>query len=86
MSGSLPLYPWPEKYKKGDIVNCKAIKLNTFGVLVQLEKSKIQALCHISEFNSKVKMEEEIKIGKKYDFEILSIDAKKNKMTLKYVK
>ena len=81
--------PWEDiekKYKKGDIINGKAIKLNTFGVLIQLEKTKIQALCHISEFNNNIKMEEEIKIGKKYDFKILSIDAKKNKMTLKYVK
>ncbi len=76
--------PWEnieKEYKKGDIVKGKALKLNTFGVLVQLP-SKIQGLCHISEFDAKVKMEEVIEVGKEYNFQVLSLDAKGHKILL----
>jgi len=76
--------PWKdieEKYKKGDIVKGKVTKLNPFGAFVQVTP-KIQGLCHISEFNSQKKMEEKIKIGKKYNFQILEIRPEEHRMTL----
>ncbi len=79
--------PWQDiekKYKKGDKVAGKVSKINPFGAFVQIT-SKIQGLCHISEFGTKTKMEEDIKLGKKYDFQILSIDPKEHRMSLKLV-
>ncbi|MFC1629814.1 30S ribosomal protein S1 [Patescibacteria group bacterium] len=80
--------PWEnieEKYKKGDTIKGKVTKLNPFGAFVQVT-SKIQGLCHISEFGSQKNMEETIEVGKKYDFEILLIDAKEHRMSLKLIK
>src|SRR3989344_561153 len=79
--------PWlkiDEKYKKGDVVDGKVTKFNPFGVFVQLTP-EIQGLCHISEFGSQTKMQEKVEIGKKYKFEILLIDPKEHKMSLKPV-
>ena len=77
--------PWEnieEKYKKGDIVNGKATKFNSFGAFIQIS-TKIQGLCHVSEFGSAQKMEETLKIGEKYDFQIISIEPKEHRMSLK---
>jgi small subunit ribosomal protein S1 len=79
--------PWQgieKKYKKGDIVLGKVVKFNPFGAFVQISP-EIQGLCHISEFESG-KMEEVLKIGKKYKFQILLLDEKDHKMSLKLVK
>jgi len=79
--------PWEgieKKYKKGDMVEGKVTKFNPFGAFVQLTP-KIQGLCHISEFGTKTKMEEKLKIGKKYNFQILSIEPKEHRMSLKLV-
>jgi len=79
--------PWQEiekKFKKGDIVKGKVTKFNPFGAFVQIS-SKIQGLCHISEFGSKEKMEESLKIGEKHNFQILSIEPKEHRMTLKLI-
>ncbi len=80
--------PWQDiekKYKKGDTVKGKATKFNPFGVFVQISE-KIQGLCHISEFGSRKKMEESLEIGKDYDFQILSIEPKEHRMSLKLIK
>ena len=77
--------PWEnieEKYKKGDKIKGKVTKFNSFGAFVQIT-SKIQGLCHISEFGSQKKMEESLEIGKKHDFTILSIEPKEHRMSLK---
>jgi len=79
--------PWLEivkRYKKGDIVSGKVTKFNPFGAFVQLTP-KIQGLCHISEFGTQSKMEEVLKIGESYNFQILQIDPKEHKMSLKLV-
>jgi small subunit ribosomal protein S1 len=79
--------PWQDiekKYKKGDIISGKVTKFNPFGAFVQITP-KIQGLCHISEFGTKTRMIERLKISKKYDFQILSIDPKEHRMTLKLV-
>jgi small subunit ribosomal protein S1 len=80
--------PWKDiekKYKKGDIIKGKVTKFNPFGAFVQISP-KIQGLCHISEFTSQKKMEENLKIGGEYDFQILSIESKEHRMSLKLVK
>lgn len=77
--------PWTgieEKYKKGDIVEARVTKLNPFGAFVQIAKD-IQGLCHISEFGSPKKMEETVQIDKSYQFEILLIEPKEHRMSLK---
>lgn len=79
--------PWEgieKKYKKGDIVLGKVIKFNPFGAIVQLTP-KIQGLCHISEFEGG-KMEAVLKMRKKYKFQILLVDEKEHKMSLRLVK
>lgn len=79
--------PWKnieKKYKKGDKVIGKVTKFNPFGAFVQITP-KIQALCHISEFGTKSKMEEKIKIGQKYDFQILEINPKEHRLSLKLI-
>jgi len=77
--------PWDdisENYKKGDIVKGKATKLNPFGAFIQITP-KIQGLCHISEFGTAQKMEEKLKEGNSYDFQILSLEPKEHRMSLK---
>lgn len=79
--------PWDtveEQFKKGDIVDAKVTKFNPFGVFVQLTP-KIQGLCHISEFGNKTNMESSLEIGKTYQFQILSIEPKEHRMSLKLV-
>ena len=77
--------PWKDiekKYKKGDVVSGRVTKFNPFGAFVQMTP-KIQGLCHISEFSSQQKMQDILKIGKKYDFKILLIEPKEHRMSLK---
>jgi len=79
--------PWQDfegEHKKGDIIEGKVTKFNPYGTFVQINP-KIQGLCHISEFGTKTKMEETLKIGEKYKFQILSIDSKEHRMSLKVV-
>ncbi len=77
--------PWldiEKKYKKGDVVSGKVTKFNPFGAFIQITP-KIQGLCHISEFGTGSKMEERLKIGKNYNFQILEIRPEEHKMSLK---
>ncbi|MBI2042431.1 MAG: S1 RNA-binding domain-containing protein [Candidatus Nealsonbacteria bacterium] len=77
--------PWEnvgEQFKKGDIIEGKITKLNPFGAFVEVAP-KIQGLVHISEFGTKAKMEEQLKPGNAYKFQITQIDPKEHRMTLK---
>jgi small subunit ribosomal protein S1 len=85
---SLKKNPWEEiekQYKKGDKIKGKVTKFSTFGAFVEI-MPKIRGLCHISEFESKEKMEEQLKIGETYEFEVLLIEPKEHRMSLKLVK
>jgi len=85
---SLKKNPWEEiekQYKKGDAIKGKVTKFSTFGAFVEI-MPKIRGLCHISEFESKEKMEEQLKIGETYDFEVLLIEPKEHRMSLKLMK
>lgn len=77
--------PWDgieETYKKGTVVKGKVVKFNSFGAFVQISP-KIQGLCHISEFASQNKMEESLKINEEYKFQVLSVEPKEHRMSLK---
>ncbi|MFA5877847.1 MAG: S1 RNA-binding domain-containing protein [Candidatus Staskawiczbacteria bacterium] len=85
---SLKKNPWEDiekKYKKGDTIKGKVTKLNPFGAFIQVE-DKIQGLCHISEFESLTKMEESLKVGETYEFQVSSVEPKEYRMSLKLVK
>jgi len=82
---SLKKNPWEEvekQYKKGDTIKGKVTKFSTFGAFVEVAP-KIRGLCHISEFESKEKMEEQLKLGETYDFEVILIEPKEHRMSLK---
>lgn len=77
--------PWEEiekNYKKGDTIKGKVSKFSAFGAFIELAP-KIRGLCHISEFASKEEMEKSLEIGKSYDFQVLSIEPKEHRMSLK---
>jgi small subunit ribosomal protein S1 len=84
---SLKENPWEEiekKYSKGDVIKGKVTKFSAFGAFVEI-MPKIRGLCHISEFESKEKMEEQLQLGETYDFSVLLIEPKEHRMSLKLV-
>lgn len=85
---SLKENPWEvveKQYKKGDKIKGKVISLSPFGTFVEV-MPKIRGLCHISEFASQKEMEETLKVESSYDFEILLIEPKEHRMSLKLIK
>lgn len=72
--------------KEGDKVTGKVVKINPFGVFVQIEGSKAQGLCHVSEFGSSEKMKDDLVLNKDYDFQITSFDPLEHRMILKPMK
>ncbi len=79
--------PWKEiesRHAKFDTVQGKVTKLNPFGAFVEVEE-KIQGLCHISGFGIKSKMEEVLKTGKTYNFQILDLNPSEHRMSLRLV-
>lgn len=82
---SLKKNPWEEiekEYKKGDVIKGKVIKFSSFGAFVEV-LPKIRGLCHISEFGSQKKMEELLELDKTYNFQVLLIEPKEHRMSLK---
>lgn len=80
--------PWLEvaaRYKIGEVVSGKVLKLNPFGAFVELD-SDIHGLAHISELSyRKLNAPSEIlKIGDVYDFKIISIEPGKHRLGLSY--
>ena len=85
---SLKENPWEKiekDYKKGDTIKGKVISFSPFGAFVEV-LPKIRGLCHISEFASQKEMEESLKAGETYKFEILLIEPKEHRMSLKLAK
>lgn len=77
--------PWEKvrkKYETGKIIKGTVTKFNPFGAFIKLDKD-IQGLAHISEFGTEKKMQETLKINKKYEFKILSIKPSEYRMALK---
>jgi ribosomal protein S1 len=78
--------PWSkiaQKYKVGQVVKGKVLKINPFGLFVQLDDN-IHGLAHISELSEKpIKSPEEIaRIGAELDFKILSIEPADHRLGL----
>ena len=79
--------PWEthkEKYKKGDIVEGKVLRLNKFGALVTLDTS-IYGLAHISEFGAEKKMREMVFAGESYFFQIVNYKPEDKKLSLSFL-
>ncbi|MEK9175193.1 MAG: S1 RNA-binding domain-containing protein [Patescibacteria group bacterium] len=79
--------PWEinkEKYKKGDIVTGKVLRLNKFGTLVLLDTG-IYGLAHISEFGTEKKMRETVESGKLYIFQIAVFQPENCKLSLSFL-
>lgn len=78
--------PWVEvskKYKVGQKVRGKVLKVNPFGAFVELDDD-IHGLVHISELSHKkvTDLESVIKVGQDYDFTILSIEPQDHRLGL----
>lgn len=78
--------PWAivaEKYKVGQKIKARVLKVNPFGVFVELDKD-IHGLVHISELSDKKvnKPEDLVKVGEEYSFMILSIEPKEHRLGL----
>ncbi|OHA55792.1 MAG: hypothetical protein A2429_01065 [Candidatus Veblenbacteria bacterium RIFOXYC1_FULL_42_9] len=78
--------PWKnvdEKYQLNDIVEGKVLKVNPFGVFVELDP-EIHGLAHVSELSEKpVKDPTEIvKIGETRQWRIISMDPKEHRLGL----
>ncbi len=82
--------PWEDvekKYKVGQIVEGKVLKVNPFGLFVELDKD-IHGLAHISQLNLAPgqKIENVYKVNDKVKFEIVSIEPKDHRLGLAAIK
>ncbi len=80
--------PWLDvvaRYKVGDTVQGKVLKLNPFGAFVELD-SDIHGLAHISELSyRKLNSPAEIlNVNDVYDFKVISIEPGKHRLGLSY--
>jgi small subunit ribosomal protein S1 len=78
--------PWAiiaEKYKVGDQVKGKVLKINPFGAFVELDKD-IHGLAHISELTSHIinSPEDVVTVGEEYTFVIINLDTNKHRLGL----
>ncbi|MBU1130713.1 S1 RNA-binding domain-containing protein [Patescibacteria group bacterium] len=78
--------PWKEvgkKYKVGQRIKGKVLKINPFGAFVELDKD-IHGLLHISEIANKQINEpaEAVKEGQEYEFTIISLEPQDHRLGL----
>jgi small subunit ribosomal protein S1 len=78
--------PWQkavEKYKVGDVVKGKVLKINSFGVFVELD-DQIHGLAHVSELSSKkvADAKEVVKEGEECEFKIITIEPTEHRLGL----
>jgi small subunit ribosomal protein S1 len=79
--------PWegeiPQKYRVGDNVTCKVIKITDFGVFVELEGG-VEGLVHISEIDKDphAKVEELLKLDDEVTAKIIKVDTAERKIGL----
>ena len=80
--------PWQAiegKYTKDQIVTGEVTKINPFGAFVQIDKD-IHGLVHVSDFSSPDNMNQELQVGQKHEFKIVSIEPQVHKMALSLVR
>jgi small subunit ribosomal protein S1 len=79
--------PWelyiPEKYKVGNVVECKVVRLANFGVFVELEKD-LEGFIHISELaeGPVSKVEDVVKVGDLKKAKVIKLDLDNRKISL----
>lgn len=78
--------PWDEveqKYKVGQIISGKVVKLTKFGAFVELEPG-VEGLVHVSQISDKrvATPSEVLKEGQMVNAKILNVDAKERKISL----
>ncbi|TAN33611.1 S1 RNA-binding domain-containing protein [Patescibacteria group bacterium] len=79
--------PWKsvkEKYKMGDKVSGKILKVEPFGLMVALDK-EIHGLAHISELadESIANINDKFKVGETKEFEIVSLEPMEHRLGLR---
>lgn len=79
--------PWKsvkDKYKVGETVKGKVLKIESFGLMVGLDKD-IHGLAHISELSDApiANLGEKFKLGQELDFEIVSLEPAEHRLGLK---
>ncbi len=80
--------PWSDvekKYKVGQVVEGQVLKVNPFGLFVSLDDD-IHGLAHISQLNLAAgeKIQDKFKQKEKYEFRIVSIEAKEHRLGLAF--
>jgi small subunit ribosomal protein S1 len=78
--------PWDkveEKYKAGQVVSAKVLRLTEFGAFLELEKN-VEGLVHKTEVAASVpkKLEDVLKPGQEVQVKVLSIDSGKRRISL----
>ena len=78
--------PWKkavERYKVGQLVRGKVLKINPFGAFVELDE-QIHGLAHISELSHDIIRDPKdvVQVGETYEFKILSIDPASHRLGL----
>lgn len=78
--------PWrkvEDKYHVGDVVKGKVLKVNPFGVFVELD-AEIHALCHVSELAHKPVQNptDIVKVGEEREFKIISMEPREHRLGL----
>ncbi|MDD5340955.1 MAG: S1 RNA-binding domain-containing protein [Patescibacteria group bacterium] len=78
--------PWKnieKKYKAGDVVSGKVLKVNPFGLFVELD-SDIHGLAHISELSEKpiTDVNEIAKAGETLKFKVISVEPENHRLGL----
>ena len=79
--------PWENIEKNhpiGKHIKATIREIHPFGAFAFLNDS-IHGLVHISQFGSPKRMEQDLQIGKEYEFEIISLEPKEHRMGLKLV-
>ncbi len=79
--------PWKtinDKYKVGQVVKGKIVKINPYGLFVELDP-EIQGLAHVSELSNETieDIAKQFKIGDTYEFDIVSIDSEEHRLGLR---
>lgn len=79
--------PWKsvkDRYKVGDTVKGKVLKIESFGLMVGLDKD-IHGLAHISELSDQpiTNLNDKFKLGQELDFEVVSLEPAEHRLGLK---
>ena len=85
-SGTNDVDPWETaavRYRLGDVVRAKVVRLSRFGIFVELEPG-IEGLVHISELTDRpiAGPEEVVGVGDEMSLKVLQVDALQRRIGL----